>query len=262
MLLTLLTLLASLTPASRQPAPMPAPVGPFPKAIETTHESFLLPVAMDERTRKGLSRVLVLMSTDMGRTWKVAFDEPPHVDHFRFEVPRSGEYWFSLQTIDKTGRKVPADVAREAPGMRVIVWKGKAIPDMASREEPKGSDTANAGVFTRPIYTKNYRFILPLQIDEPTRKTLARTRLLVSTDMGRTWKVAGDEALEGNRFDQFRFDAPRNGEYWFTLQIIDKKGRTLPENVAQEPPGLRVIVWREVETRDGDVARNDVEGSK
>ena len=62
----------------------------------------------------------------------------PTMSHFSYKVPRDGEYWFSLVTIDKAGRMTPADVSLEPPGLRVMVDTQPPTIDVQPWTSPEG----------------------------------------------------------------------------------------------------------------------------
>ena len=65
-------------------------------------------------------------------------------------------------------------------------------------------------------------------------------RLLVSVDGGRRWDLAGSAAPGDG---DFRFDAPADGDYWFTVLTVDAAGRPAPAD-AELVPQLHVRVDR------------------
>ena len=38
-----------------------------------------------------------------------------------FRPPQDGEYWFTVVTVDKSGKQNPADLSQETPGLIVVV---------------------------------------------------------------------------------------------------------------------------------------------
>ncbi len=90
----------------------------------------------------------------------------------------------------------------------------------------------------RRIYTKNPVFDLPVQMDEPTRATLAEVRLYVKTPTG-AWTM--HEAAPAS-VTRFTYRVPQDGEYWFNLQTVERNGRASPPDISQAPVAQRVVV--------------------
>jgi hypothetical protein len=65
---------------------------------------------------------------------------------------------------------------------------------------------------------------------------IAKVRLFYSEDQGKSWRLAKESAPTK---DAVRFSAPRDGLYWFALQVIWKDG-------SKKPPALRDLLpaWK------------------
>jgi hypothetical protein len=79
----------------------------------------------------------------------------------------------------------------------------------------------------------------PVVCDPERRDKIARIRLYVSEDRGKTWKhhkdcKPTDELLP--------FTAPRDGLYWFALQVELKDGKSEPADVASLTPAMKIYV--------------------
>ena len=109
------------------------------------------------------------------------------------------------------------------------------------------------------VYWKQYLFSIPYRLNRTADAPDAPTevRLLVSTDQGQKWS---EVSRVGSDVRGFTYYAPRDGEYWFSLQTVDRHGNTWP--ASQEKPKLRVVVdthapkllmWAEV-TPSGSIA--------
>src|SRR5205823_14080063 len=58
---------------------------------------------------------------------------------FRFQAPRDDEYWFTMVTIDKQGRRFPADLTNEPPGLVVVIDTQKPTVQMRKlADTPEG----------------------------------------------------------------------------------------------------------------------------
>jgi Aspartyl protease len=82
-------------------------------------------------------------------------------------------------------------------------------------------------------------FKFPLIIDPDRAAAIDRLRFFVSDDRGKTWKHNRDyEPGAGNVI----FKAPRDGEYWFALQVALKDGGANPADLEQLTPAHKVRV--------------------
>ncbi|MEI6637889.1 MAG: hypothetical protein WCO99_15090, partial [Planctomycetota bacterium] len=89
------------------------------------------------------------------------------------------------------------------------------------------------------VRTKERTFAIPFRIpksDDPDADAAAQKVVLnVSTDLGISWQTAGEAAPTAT---SFTYRAETDGEYWFRLRSVDKKGRSR----GGEGPDIRVLV--------------------
>lgn len=78
-------------------------------------------------------------------------------------------------------------------------------------------------------------FRLPKSQDPDADATAQRVVLNVSKDLGATWSAAGEA---GPTAGSFTYTADVDGEYWFRLRAVDRKGRSR----GGEGPDIRVLV--------------------
>ena len=78
-------------------------------------------------------------------------------------------------------------------------------------------------------------FRLPASQDPDKDATAARVILNVSKDLGATWASAGETSPTAG---SFTYTADLDGEYWFRLRAVDRKGRSR----GGEGPDIRVLV--------------------
>jgi len=91
-----------------------------------------------------------------------------------------------------------------------------------------------------PVVRTNQRtfaipFRLPKSEDPDADATAQRVVLNVSKDLGATWASAGEASPAAG---SFTYTADVDGEYWFRLRAIDRKGRSR----GGEGPDIRVLV--------------------
>ena len=100
---------------------------------------------------------------------------------------------------------------------------------------PQGPDPANE----TPVFSPQRTFRIPLDLTSEERSGLSAICLYVSEDEGRTWvrHSIGDPSM-----DVITFRAKQDGEYWFTVALVNREGRQVPEDVRTVEPGLKVTV--------------------
>jgi hypothetical protein len=91
-----------------------------------------------------------------------------------------------------------------------------------------------------PLVRTNHRtFAIPFRLPESTDPDAdaapQRVILNVSQDLGMTWSTAGETAPQAG---SFTYTAEVDGEYWFRLRAIDRKGRSR----GGEGPDIRILV--------------------
>lgn len=104
-----------------------------------------------------------------------------------------------------------------------------------------GSGTpVQAAAAASPIVTNKSRFHIPYRFDPAVLQRLQarELQLFVSPDGGRRWQFVQSIAPQEGRFE---FQAPGDGEYWFSVKTLDARGRLHPEGTAHQP-GLVVQV--------------------
>lgn len=97
----------------------------------------------------------------------------------------------------------------------------------------------NAPGLPEVVRTKHRSFAIPFRLpssqDPNDDASPQRVVLNVSKDLGATWSAAGETAPTAG---SFTYTADVDGEYWFRLRAIDKKGRSR----GGEGPDIRVLV--------------------
>jgi hypothetical protein len=87
------------------------------------------------------------------------------------------------------------------------------------------------------VRTKHRTFSIPFRLpaSHDADATPQRVVMSVSKDLGGTWESAGDVAPSAGTFT---YQAGADGEYWFRLRAVDRKGRAR----GGEGPDMRVLV--------------------
>jgi len=108
---------------------IPAPRGPKGAGHPTNGQvlyvpktkAFSIPVTLDDKKRTNLSRVILYVSADEGRTWKPAAAGGPDAQALAFFAPADGLYWFHVATVDRAGNQEPADLTKAEPAWKLRV---------------------------------------------------------------------------------------------------------------------------------------------
>lgn len=92
----------------------------------------------------------------------------------------------------------------------------------------------------KPIVTNKSRFRIPFKFDAAAMQKMdaRELQLYVSRDQGANWELGQVIAPQTGRFD---FQAPADGEYWFSVKTLDGAGQLHPAGRTFEP-GLMVVV--------------------
>lgn len=89
------------------------------------------------------------------------------------------------------------------------------------------------------VYSPQRAFRIPLQLSAAERKEMSSIRLYYTRDQGKTW-VKQSEGGVDQEMVTFRTDS--DGEFWFSIALVDKKGKQSPADVKSLEAGLKVVV--------------------
>jgi hypothetical protein len=98
-----------------------------------------------------------------------------------------------------------------------------------------------------PVSTRD--FALPINYDPARRQQIERLELFVSTDRGKNWKKT-DCATPDQ--DRFVFSAPKDGIYWFVVQVLGKDGTKEPADLRTTRFVRKVLVDTNEKKQAGD----------
>lgn len=119
-----------------------------------------------------------------------------------------------------------------AVALACLAGAGRLSPLLAVADIP-----AEQGRLPELVRTKHQTFSIPFRLPAAQDADAAPQRVVmsVSKDLGGTWEAAGETAPSAGTFT---YKAGADGEYWFRLRAIDRKGRAR----GGEGPDMRVLV--------------------
>jgi hypothetical protein len=82
-------------------------------------------------------------------------------------------------------------------------------------------------------------FTIPIKIDPARAAEIQGVELYVSTDQGRNWNQKGYTTPDRK---EFNFTADVDGEYWFSILIVDRNNRREPPHPNAAPVGQKLLV--------------------
>ena len=145
------------------------------------------------------------------------YSQPLSLPGLNFGLPRGIGPWQSLVM---------------AVALTWLAGAGSLWPLLAAADIP-----AEQGRLPELVRTKHRTFSIPFRLPAAQDADAAPQRVVmsVSKDLGGTWESAGETAPSAGTFT---YNAGADGEYWFRLRAIDRKGRAR----GGEGPDMRVLV--------------------
>jgi len=125
---------------------------------------------------------------------------------------------------------------RKPGNLAVLAWAASLVTGVVAQNSPhQGMSPAPS-----PVHTNRPAFRIPYQYDphEIARLGAREIRLFVSEDRGQRWQHVQTVTPQAGRFD---FRAAGDGEFWFTVQTVDRNGELHPGGRTLQP-GLVVVV--------------------
>jgi hypothetical protein len=89
------------------------------------------------------------------------------------------------------------------------------------------------------VYLNQLAIKIPFDIKPADRQQISELHLYRSTDEGKTWN---QEAILKPDQDGYKFTAPKDGLYWFTVDVVDLKGIHNPKDMAQAKPAQKIVI--------------------
>ena len=100
-------------------------------------QSFNLPIRMDPDFRASLTEVRLYVKAP-GGAWRLQEAGSPLLGEFQCRVQGDGEYWYTLQTVDRAGKASFTDINTEPPSQRVIVDTQAPAIQVHTSNTPEG----------------------------------------------------------------------------------------------------------------------------
>lgn len=98
------------------------PAAQLPQPIYTNRPTFRIPFQFDqdEISRLGAREIRLYASGQRGAEWRHVLTVSPDAGKFNFKTSGDGEYWFTVQTVDRNNQLHPGGPVMQ-PGLIVIV---------------------------------------------------------------------------------------------------------------------------------------------
>ncbi len=122
----------------------------------------------------------------------------------------------------------------------LLGWTG-ASPLLAQPQLPPNPGVARPAspVVAQRNYVNKHHIQLPIRLDDSVRTLIQEIQLFSKESASEPWTLREKVSPTS---DAFTTKVNHDGEYWFAIVTVDKKGRSFPSNLDNEPPGLIVIV--------------------
>jgi hypothetical protein len=80
-----------------------------------------LPIQIDAASRARIQEIHLYIKDSLTAPWSLSTKVRATESAFTIQLPRDGEYWFTMVTVDKQGRSTPSDLTREPAGLNVVI---------------------------------------------------------------------------------------------------------------------------------------------
>lgn len=95
-----------------------------------------IPVEIKEQSRSLIQEIQLHYKDQPGAAWTLRDKVDAGSKGFMFQVPKDGEYWFAMVTLDKQGRSYPPDIRNESPGLIVVIDTQKPVIELTNLGTP------------------------------------------------------------------------------------------------------------------------------
>jgi hypothetical protein len=120
----------------------------------------------------------------------------------------------------------------------LVLWVGGGNLSELAIAQVTSSTVSPAPVNSTHMLNK-HTIQLPIQLEERFRPLVKEIQLYYKEQLSAPWTLR-DKAppTQGS----FTFKASHDGEYWFMMATIDRKGQCVPSDIAREEPAMSVVL--------------------
>jgi hypothetical protein len=187
-----------------------APAAVEQQAFEMNTHRFAFPVKVDPNRRDEIERLVLMSSSDRGKTWQEIASASVDAKHFKVQVPADGEYWFNIKVVWKNGEATPGDFRDVPPAHRVIVQtNGKA--DLPAPAQPPQGEIEEIKAELKNLQQRVRDFEAKLKMTTRSRLQLAEAYRLLAVDV--------QNALANSDGDKSRLQ--RDYQHWMLQATED-----------------------------------------
>jgi len=93
--------------------------------------NFWIPVNFAPESTKHITLAKVFVSRDQGKTWQLVEAVSPRNGGLKFFAPEDGWYWFTLQSIQKDGSRMPRRTSAFEADLKVLVDREGKLDSVA-----------------------------------------------------------------------------------------------------------------------------------
>ena len=139
-------------------AGQPATGSPLPQPIHTSQKTFRIPFRFDpgEISRLGAREVRLYASQDRGVQWHHVQTVEPAAQKFQFQASSDGEYWFTVQTVDRNNQLHPGGPVMQ-PGLIVTVDSTQPSLQLELQQSQRGQVQLRWNAIDTAIDTQSLR---------------------------------------------------------------------------------------------------------
>jgi beta-lactamase regulating signal transducer with metallopeptidase domain len=164
--------------------------------------------------------------------------------HVQFDRPAPAEVVLAVRLESRARAESPptrpADTEKRLRELERRLDEFLKEMDALKKElRPREPDGQGAATMSPPLSIDRKQFAIPIQLDPAQAGNVREVQLYSSTDAGETWKQV---ATQSPPVGAFVFNAPNDGDYWFSVCVVDRDGKRTPEDVRGQAPGLKVRV--------------------
>lgn len=192
-------------------------LGPGQADPDVMHSrEFSIPFSIPDSERAEVAQLVLFVSRGQGQPWTRAAVFGPNQRGIPFAAPDDGVFWFQVQTIDRQGRALPADLYAEPPALQVLIDTQK--PGLGLRATRQRDEIAVA-------WEARERY--------PDWKTFRLEYAAATPDGVLSWQPV---AVQPTPAGQARFRAPGAGPVRVRVSLSDTAGNA--GEATREVPGL------------------------